>query len=55
VGEVGESYIIDVQHWRHYYLIMGMVWGLLLAGHAARRAPAEGAGRAGFVAQPAGS
>ena len=32
VGEVGESYIIDVQHWRHYYLIMGMVWGLLVAG-----------------------
>jgi hypothetical protein len=55
VGEVGESYIIDVQHWRHYYLIMGMVWGLLLAGHAARRAPAEGAGRAGLVAQGAGS
>jgi len=37
VGEVGESYIIDVQHWRHYYLIMGMVWGLLVAGRAAPR------------------
>jgi len=34
LGEVGESYIIDVQHWRHYYLIMGMVWGLLIAGRA---------------------
>ena len=34
LGEVGESYIIDVQHWRHYYLIMGMVWGLLVAGRA---------------------
>ena len=53
VGEVGESYIIDVQHWRHYYLIMGMVWGLLLAGHAARRGTAEMPGRAGLVAQPA--
>jgi hypothetical protein len=41
LGEVGESYIIDVQHWRHYYLIMGMVWGLLIAGRAARRAPAS--------------
>jgi hypothetical protein len=39
LGEVGESYIIDVQHWRHYYLIMGIVWGLLIAGRAARRAP----------------
>ena len=34
VGEVGESYIIDVQHWRHYYLIMGLVWGLIIAGRA---------------------
>jgi hypothetical protein len=37
IGEVGESYIIDVQHWRHYYLIMGMVWGLLVAGRDAQR------------------
>jgi hypothetical protein len=34
VGEVGESYIIDVTHWRHYYLIMGVVWGLMVAGIA---------------------
>jgi hypothetical protein len=34
VGEVGESYIIDVTHWRHYYLIMGTVWGLMVAGQA---------------------
>jgi O-antigen ligase len=31
IGEVGESYIIDVHHWRHYYLTMGLVWGLMLA------------------------
>jgi len=31
VGEVGESYFIDVQHWRHYYLIIGVMWGLVLA------------------------
>ena len=37
LGEVGESYIIDVQHWRHYYLIMGMVWGLVVAGRTAPR------------------
>jgi hypothetical protein len=47
IGEVGESYIIDVQHWRHYYLIMGLVWGLLVAGRAWQReqvrAKAEGA------------
>ena len=42
VGEVGESYVIDVQHWRHYYLIMGMVWGFAVAGRALRRGAAEG-------------
>jgi len=35
VGEVGESYVIDVTHWRHFYLIMGVVWGLMVAGLAA--------------------
>jgi hypothetical protein len=50
LGEVGESYIIDVQHWRHYYLIMGMVWGLLVAGRARQaltlRAPSPASSRA---------
>jgi O-Antigen ligase len=40
LGEVGESYIIDVQHWRHYYMIMGMVWGMIVAGRIARPPPA---------------
>jgi hypothetical protein len=31
LGEVGESYIIDVEHWRHYYLIIGMIWGFAAA------------------------
>ena len=55
LGEVGESYIIDVQHWRHYYLIMGMVWGLLVAGRAARSAAEMPTARArpAYVAGPA--
>jgi O-antigen ligase len=40
LGEVGESYIIDVQHWRHYYMIMGMVWGMIVAGRVLQPAPA---------------
>jgi hypothetical protein len=40
LGEVGESYIIDVQHWRHYYMIMGMVWGMMIAARVARPPPA---------------
>src|SRR5262249_13437624 len=53
LGEVGESYIIDVQHWRHYYLIMGMVWGLMVAGRAARGTAAELSARPAYVAEPA--
>jgi hypothetical protein len=37
VAETGESYIIDVQHWRHYFLIMGVLWGLVIAAAALRR------------------
>jgi hypothetical protein len=45
VGEVGESYIIDVQHWRHYYLIFGLVWGLVLARRPATRPKLDNAMR----------
>jgi hypothetical protein len=39
-----ESYIIDVQHWRHYFLIMGLLWGLVVA-EAAKGAKRGGAER----------
>ena len=32
------SAVIDVQHWRHYFLIMGVLWGLVIAAAARRRA-----------------
>jgi len=28
-----ESFIIDTDHWRHYFLLMGTVWGTLIAGY----------------------
>jgi hypothetical protein len=37
-AETGESYIIDVQHWRHYFMIIGVLWGLFIAAAAYRRA-----------------
>jgi hypothetical protein len=37
-AETGESYIIDVQHWRHYFLLIGVLWGLFAAAAAYRRA-----------------
>ncbi len=30
-GEVAESFIIDTDHWRHFFLLLGMVWGLWAA------------------------
>ena len=26
-----ESAIIDIDHWRHYFLILGALWGLMAA------------------------
>jgi O-antigen ligase len=31
IGEAVESMIIDSDHWRHYFLIVGLVWGLSVA------------------------
>jgi hypothetical protein len=38
VGVVGESAIIDSDHWRHYFLLLGAVWGLAGASYRYRRA-----------------
>jgi hypothetical protein len=29
LGVAGESAIIDINHWRHYFLVLGLVWGLM--------------------------
>src|SRR5262245_44748087 len=44
VGVALESFIIDSDHWRHYFLILGVLWGLMAASrtHVARRARAPG-------------
>jgi hypothetical protein len=34
LGVVVESAIIDIDHWRHYYLILGVLWGLMAASRA---------------------
>ena len=40
---VGESAIIDSDHWRHYYLVAGLIWGIATAIQNAprQRAPRE--------------
>jgi len=34
IGEVGEGMVIDTDHWRHFFLILGMVWGFAAATRA---------------------
>lgn len=31
VGEAAEGFIIDSDHWRHFFLLLGMSWGLMVA------------------------
>ena len=31
VGEVAEGLVIDTDHWRHFFLLLGMIWGLAAA------------------------
>lgn len=38
VGELGESYVIDVLHWRHFFMIIGIVWALIIVTNARLRA-----------------
>jgi len=43
VGVSLESFLIDSDHWRHYFLILGVLWGLMAAARAhvvRRRVPA---------------
>jgi O-antigen ligase len=37
LGVAGESAIIDIDHWRHYFLILGVLWGLMAVTTPGRR------------------
>jgi hypothetical protein len=40
IGTVVESVIIDSDHWRHYFLLLGVIWGLMAVSRSARRVSA---------------
>jgi len=46
VGTVAESAVIDIDHWRHYFLLLGVLWGLMAASRSYR---AGASARAGAV------
>ncbi len=31
IGEMAEGFVIDTDHWRHFFLLLGMIWGLFAA------------------------
>jgi hypothetical protein len=45
VGLAAEGLIIDSDHWRHYYLVLGVLWGLMAAARAERVSMARGRNR----------
>jgi len=42
VGEAGEGFIVDTDHWRHFFLLLGLIWGLTAATINFRRRRAWG-------------
>ena len=50
VGTAAESVLIDSDHWRHYFLLLGVTWGLMIASQSYRRRLAPTA--PGFASPP---
>lgn len=51
VGEILEGLVIDTDHWRHFFLLLGMIWGLAAAtfNHTRRLQVPAAAGRLSHV------
>jgi hypothetical protein len=45
LGTVGENFVIDTDHWRHFWMMLGAMWGMFAAAQryraAAEQAPVE--------------
>ena len=45
LGTVGESFVIDTDHWRHFWMMLGAMWGMFAAAHR-YKASADASGTA---------
>jgi hypothetical protein len=45
LGTVGENFVIDTDHWRHFWMMLGTMWGMFVAAQR-YRGPADQALRA---------
>jgi hypothetical protein len=41
LGTVGESFVIDTDHWRHFWMMLGAMWGMFAAAPRYRAASGE--------------
>jgi hypothetical protein len=39
LGTVGEAFIIDTDHWRHFWMMLGTMWGMFAAAQAYKTQP----------------
>jgi hypothetical protein len=40
LGTVGESFVIDTDHWRHFWMMLGAMWGMIAAAQRYKTDPA---------------
>lgn len=45
LGTVGESFIIDSDHWRHFWMMLGTMWGMYVAAERWKANPAPAAAK----------
>lgn len=43
LGTVGESFIIDTDHWRHFWMMLGAMWGMFVAAERWKARPGQAA------------
>src|ERR1700742_5205586 len=43
LGTVGEAFIIDIDHWRHFWMMLGAMWGMFAAAQPYKAAAARDA------------
>jgi hypothetical protein len=39
LGTVGEAFVIDTDHWRHFWMMLGTMWGMFAAAQPYKAAP----------------
>jgi hypothetical protein len=39
LGTVGEDFVIDTDHWRHFWMMLGAMWGMFVAAQRYRAIP----------------